>query len=474
MNVVIAKESRRLAASSGSSEHSDTLSHGSHGSHESKKNKKQQQMIRRASTHEIGAYRKNRSNSLTSKSLNSSLPKHNQTTYQVKHHPHDPQVRGCCGMKNTCWARQRGELRVWMFQSDEGALWDVWIMLLCLISVFVFIIQTYIEDEDQSTNSTQAEQDYETLYSGFVFDANVYSTTVVAEFICACFFTVDLCLNLFAARSPLVYLLCSWGLVDLLTCVPVYIEVALQGFDSRSQDADLLSILSLLRFARVFKVTRFLRELRLQRILKTHVSLITSKIISSIIVIAAIWLLFSSLVYVAEVEFPMYLYRLSAKQRDASNSTLTAMAPFKKSLSFGQTVYFSMVTFSTVGFGDISPQTTVGQWVVIIMIVLGLAFIAQRVAEVGYLLGSMSKYAHHVVPGEAGHILVIGHVADSRIVQHFLDEHLHPDHFGKVSNFLGPEDVVLVGAGKLFLFFFTEYHVFCFCILFFSLFLIVQ
>ena len=112
-----------------------------------------------------------------------------------------------------------------------------------------------------------------------------------------------------------------------------------------------------------------------------------------------------------------------------------------------QAVYFSMVTFSTVGFGDISPQTTIGQWVVIIMIVLGLAFIAQRVAEVGYLLGSMSKYAHRVVPGEAGHILVMGYVQDSRIVQHFLDEHLHPDHFGKVSSFLGPEDVVLVSPG---------------------------
>jgi len=434
MNVIIANERRRLESS-----HSPTKSTDTESSNKS--------LHRRASTHDVGDYRHKRKNSLTSMSIKPTL---DQIHHQNHHDRHE--YRGFCGIKTTRCASQRGELRVWLYQSDEGAAWDVWIMLLCLISVFVFVIQTYIEDEPNA-NGTNNNTSVSNVYMYFgnadgqsVFGHDILCTTIVIEFICACFFTLDLCLNLFAAKSPLLYLFCGWGLIDLLTCAPVFVEASLPpGFCGKNDDADLLNILSLLRFARVFKVTRFLREMRLQRMLKTHVSLMTSQIISSIIVIGAIWLLFTSLVYVAEVEIPMYFYKLAAKRQIDSNGT--AMAPFVKSISFGKAFYFSIVTFSTVGFGDISPQTTIGQWVVIVMIIIGLAFIAHRVAEVGYLLGSISKYSHRVVPGEAGHILVMGYCKNSQIVQHFLDEHLHPDHFGKVSSFLGPEDVVLVGMG---------------------------
>ena len=299
--------------------------------------------MRRTSSYDIGGHRSHvRKNSLNSISLSPSQIELQNTTRQPR------SMRGAD--KNVFCARRRGLVRVWMFQSDEGAAWDVWIMLLCLLSVLVFVMQTYIEgsdsvgDEGEGSNSTAVLAAESMVSSIFmkIDDPRVYTSTVVAEFICAIFFTMDLCLNLFAARSPIVYLLCSWGLVDLVTCIPVYVEVSVKGFTGDPGDASLVSILTLLRFARVFKVTRFLRELRLQRMLKTRVSPMTSKIISSVIVIAAIWLLFSSLVYVAEVEIPMYFYRLAVIEQKASNITdpsTPPLVPFKKTLSFGEVSY---------------------------------------------------------------------------------------------------------------------------------------
>jgi voltage-gated potassium channel Kch len=212
-------------------------------------------------------------------------------------------------------------------------------------------------------------------------------------------------LNLLAAHSPLIYAFCSWGAIDLATCIPVYITVAIDGF-SKGSGESFVGILGLLRFARVLKVTRFLREIRLQRMLKTHVTLLWSKLISSAFVVSAIWLLFASLIYVVEVEIPVYRHKSRiddlARLRGEDNrspETDSAIGQLigklnefvQPDLTFGKCLYFSMVTFSTVGFGEITPKTPLGQWVVVSMIVLGLAFIAQRIAQVGEILGSMSK-----------------------------------------------------------------------------------
>ena len=86
----------------------------------------------------------------------------------------------------------------------------------------------------------------------------------------------------------------------------MYITVAIAGFGSKGAGESFVGVLGLLRFARVLKVTRFLREIRLQRMLKTHVTLLWSKLISSAFVVSAIWLLFASLIYVVEVEIPVW------------------------------------------------------------------------------------------------------------------------------------------------------------------------
>jgi hypothetical protein len=466
MNHIIAKETQRLKKQSSQSTQPNSIPL-----------RPARRPARRSVHHDVGSQRSTyqRKHSLTSTSLPSSQSYDEEKQSRKKYRSRS------CDQHTVKYNRLRMEMRVWMFQSSEGTAWDVWIMFLCLISVGVFILQTYIEDPNSAesvvhTNQSVAVQTYLAQTGGdLIIDVSMLLVTQIIELGCAIFFTIDLILNLFVTNRPCLYLWCSWGLIDLITCIPVFVELAFQGFSGKQlTDAAILSLLSLLRFARVFKVTRFLREMRLQRMLKTHVTLMKSQIISSIIVICAIWLLFSSLVYVAEVEIPSYWHQLAVKdyqqqhglttvanyirEHNITNTTMEnleavaakmyppGMEPFQKKISFGQAVYFSMVTFSTVGFGDISPDTSVGQWVVITMIVIGLGFIATRVAEVGILIGSISKYSHRVEQGDNGHILVMGHVQDSRIVQHFLDEHLHPDHFGKMSNYSGPEDVVLVGG----------------------------
>ena len=99
----------------------------------------------------------------------------------------------CCGLTDrNSYNKRRSDLRIWMFQTDEGAAWDVWIMFLCLISVLVFIAQTYIEDETPdagNSNVTDAVNNYLALSDGVgLLSADILETTIVVEFVCALFF----------------------------------------------------------------------------------------------------------------------------------------------------------------------------------------------------------------------------------------------------------------------------------------------
>lgn len=97
-------------------------------------------------------------------------------------------------------------------------------------------------------------------------------------------------------------------------------------------------------------------------------------------------------------------------------------------LGYGDCLYYTIVTMSTVGYGDISPQTVLGKIFISFFILCALAAFASCIPELVEMFVGSSKYAGAYVarPGQKRHVVVCGDVT-TESVTHFLDDFLHPD-----------------------------------------------
>ncbi|GFT46590.1 calcium-activated potassium channel slowpoke [Nephila pilipes] len=98
-----------------------------------------------------------------------------------------------------------------------------------------------------------------------------------------------------------------------------------------------------------------------------------------------------------------------------------------QSLTYWECVYFLIVTMSTVGYGDIYCQTSLGRAFIVFFILVGLAVFASCIPEIIDLIGSRPKYGG-TFKSERGrrHIVVCGHITYES-VSHFLKDFLHED-----------------------------------------------
>lgn len=166
----------------------------------------------------------------------------------------------------------------------------------------------------------------------------------IAEWVFTLLFTVEYILRLSTARRPLQYARSFFGVVDVLAIMPTYLSVLVPGAES------LLVIrgLRLLRVFRVFKLGRFLGE----------ASLLTRALAASrhkIIVFLG-----TALILVTILGAAMYL--IEGEEHGFSNVPVG--------------VYWAIVTMTTVGYGDITPQTLGGKTLAALVMVLGYSVIA--------------------------------------------------------------------------------------------------
>jgi voltage-gated potassium channel len=157
-------------------------------------------------------------------------------------------------------------------------------------------------------------------------------------------FTVEYALRLACVRRPLGYALSFFGLVDLLAVVPTYLSVFFAG----AQSLIVIRALRLLRIFRVLKLGHFVGEARMLRA-ALHGSL--RKITVFLGTVLTIVLIVGALMYLVEGE--------------ASGFT-----------SIPQGMYWAIVTLTTVGYGDIAPQTVVGKLLASVVMILGYGIIA--------------------------------------------------------------------------------------------------
>ncbi len=157
-------------------------------------------------------------------------------------------------------------------------------------------------------------------------------------------FTLEYLLRILVVDRPWHYVRSFFGVVDLLAVLPTYLSLLLVG----SQYLAVIRALRILRIFRVLKLTRYVGEANL-----LWYSLLRSrrKILIFVSTILTLVLIFGALMYLVE-------------------------GPKNGFTSIPRSMYWAVVTMTTVGFGDITPKTVLGQMLTSLIILIGYGIIA--------------------------------------------------------------------------------------------------
>ncbi|MEP1093667.1 MAG: ion transporter [Cyclobacteriaceae bacterium] len=203
----------------------------------------------------------------------------------------------------------------------EGILFDIMILALIVLSVGIVMIQSV--------------GGISPFWSGIL---------VTLEMVITIIFTIEYALRIWTTETSRKYVLSGMGIVDLLAILPFYLELIFVNISSLG----VIRLLRLLRIFRVLKLVRFLGEANtLARGLKTN----ASKIFVFLFFVLIVCTIMGSVMFLIE-------------------------GPENGFTSIPRGVYWAVVTLTTVGYGDISPHTPIGQFISMIIMILGYGVIA--------------------------------------------------------------------------------------------------
>jgi len=166
----------------------------------------------------------------------------------------------------------------------------------------------------------------------------------VAEWTFTVIFTVEYILRIYCSLNRLHYARSFFGLVDLVSILPSYLDLIFPG-------ANVALALRVLRLFRVFRVLKLLRYLRDGHILLKAMMLSSRKVFMFFFSVSLIIMVLSVVMFVVE----------------GPNNGFT---------SIPKSMYWTVVTITTVGYGDITPQTPLGQGIASLTMLIGYSIIA--------------------------------------------------------------------------------------------------
>lgn len=175
----------------------------------------------------------------------------------------------------------------------------------------------------------------------------VYGTELaIIEWIITGLFSIEYLLRILSIKKPKNYIFSFYGIVDLLSILPTYLSLFIVG----SQSLVVIRSLRLLRIFRILKLTNFIGEAN-----SLMIALRSSKAKITVF-------LFAVLSLTSILGTIMYLIEGSVE-----NTSFT---------SIPRSIYWAIVTLTTVGFGDITPVTILGQMIASLIMITGYAIIA--------------------------------------------------------------------------------------------------
>ena len=237
---------------------------------------------------------------------------------------------------------RREIIRRVIFEADTsaGKVFDVVLLVVIILSVILVMLESI----------ATIEPDYGDWLR-------------ISEWIITGLFTVEYLVRLYCVPSPIRYARSFFGVVDLLSVLPSYLSLLLPG----SQSLLVIRALRLLRIFRIFKVARYLTETNML------VTALRSSLPKVIVFMGTL------LIGIIIMGSAMYLI-----EGEAGGFT-----------SIPVSMYWAVVTMTTVGYGDIAPVTAPGKVVAAIAMLLGYSIIAVPTGIVSAELVRASRRPHN-------------------------------------------------------------------------------
>lgn len=217
--------------------------------------------------------------------------------------------------------RQRTNVVIYGTNTASGRLFDLVLLGVILISVVIVMFET-VKD----------------------FDTKYHKELIILEWVITIFFTLEYLLRIISLKKPLKYIFSFYGIIDLIATLPIYFSLFFVG-------TSILTVVRALRLLRLFKILNYPQFFRQSSYLKEALIASRGKILIFIYFILISSIIIGSVMYVVEVEEGGFT-------------------------SIPISIYWTIVTHTTVGYGDISPITPLGQAIASLVMIMGYGIIA--------------------------------------------------------------------------------------------------
>ena len=256
---------------------------------------------------------------------------------------------------HSAWKTRLHEI-IFETETPAGKTFDVILMISILLSVLVVMLDSV--------------RDFQNVYHEVLYALEWFFTIL---------FTVEYVLRLICIGHPTRYAWSFFGVVDLLAILPTYVSLLLPG-------SEYLLVIRILRVLRIFRVFKFVQYIQEAAQLGEALRASRRKIVVFLFTVATMVIILGSLMYLIEGE--------------ANGFT-----------SIPRSIYWAIVTLTTVGYGDISPQTGIGQSLAALVMIMGYSIIA---VPTGIVTVAMTQALHRNVSAvPCPHCSVKGHDGDA-------------------------------------------------------------
>jgi len=217
----------------------------------------------------------------------------------------------------------RERLHEIIFEADTpaGKAFDIFLLILIALSVIAVLIDSVAS-----------------------IHLKYGSSLLIAEWVFTILFTIEYFLRIYSTNFPRKYIFSFYGIIDLLAILPTFLSLVFTG-------TQYLLVIRMLRLLRVFRVLKLARFVGASDVLGIAMKNSRHKIIVFLEVVLTMVVIMGSLMYLIE-------------------------GPENGFTSIPISIYWAIVTLTTVGYGDIAPQTFLGQTLASVIMITGYAIIA--------------------------------------------------------------------------------------------------
>lgn len=217
--------------------------------------------------------------------------------------------------------RQKVHIIIYGTNTVAGKVFDIVLLGLILLSVLMVMLET-VDSVDE----------------------RYHNVLLICEWVITVFFTIEYILRIISIKTPSKYIFSFYGIIDFIAILPMYLSFFFGG-------AQILSVVRALRLLRIFRILNLVHFTGQASELRLAIKTSRTKIIVFIYFVLVVCVLLGSLMYVIEGEVNGFT-------------------------SIPVSIYWCIVTLTTVGYGDIHPVTPTGQVIASLIMILGYGIIA--------------------------------------------------------------------------------------------------